>query len=74
MENIGKTLVIIGAIIVVAGLLIWLMGGKFGWIGNLPGDVKIERKNFTFHAPVASMLLISIVISAVLYLISRFFR
>lgn len=54
------------------GLIIWLAGNKLNWFGNLPGDVRVERENFRFYAPFASMILLSIILSFVLWLIRRF--
>jgi hypothetical protein len=59
--------------IALIGLLIWLLGNKLHWFGNLPGDIRIERANFRFYAPIVSMLLVSILLSALLWVIRRFF-
>ncbi|GEO06308.1 hypothetical protein AAE02nite_39720 [Adhaeribacter aerolatus] len=73
MQPIGKILVLVGLGIVFIGLLIWLFGNKLNWFGNLPGDIRIERPNFKFYAPIMSMLLLSIFISLVLWVIRRLF-
>lgn len=73
MQSVGKLMVIVGGGIAFVGLLVWLLGNKLNWFGNLPGDIRIERQNFRFYAPIMSMLLISILISALLWLIRRFF-
>ncbi len=73
MRPIGKILVIVGFGIVFIGLLIWLFGNKLNWFGNLPGDIRIERPNFKFYAPIVSMLLLSIFISFLLWVIRRLF-
>ncbi len=70
---VGKYIVIIGVVIIVIGLLVWLAGDKFSWFGNLPGDIRIERKNMRFYAPVTSMLLLSILLSLLLWVFRRFF-
>lgn len=72
MANLGKYLIIIGAFIIVAGIIIWLFSNKLGWFGQLPGDINIERKNFRFYAPLTSMLLLSIFLSLIIWLINRF--
>jgi hypothetical protein len=54
MENIGKLIVSLGVVLVIVGLVLWLFGDKLGWLGNLPGDIKIERPGFTFYFPVAT--------------------
>ncbi len=72
MQHTGKILVIIGIIIVVAGLVVWIFGDKLSWFGNLPGDIKIKRDNFSFYMPLASTILISIVLSLIIWLVRSF--
>ncbi len=74
MQPIGKYLVIIGIILAVAGALIWFGGNKVNWFGKLPGDIRVEREGFRFYSPIVSMLILSILLSAVLWVINRFFR
>lgn len=74
MKDIGKLLVILGFLAVITGLVLWLAGDKLKWLGRLPGDIRIERENFRFYAPVTTMVLISIVLSLILYLVGKFFR
>ncbi len=74
MENIGKLLVSAGIVLVIVGLGVWLFADKLGWFGNLPGDIKIERPGFSFYMPITTMILISLGLSAVTWLISRFAR
>lgn len=69
MENIGKLILSLGAVLVIVGLGLWLFADKLGWLGNLPGDIKIERPGFTFYFPVATMVLISIGLSVAMWLI-----
>ena len=74
MENVGKIMVGLGLILVIAGLIFWFFGDRLGWFGQLPGDISVERPGFRFYAPITSMIIISIVLSIVLSLISKFFR
>jgi H+/Cl- antiporter ClcA len=74
MENLGKLIVGIGAILVVVGLVIWLFADKLGWLGNLPGDIKIERPGFRLYFPITTMLLISLLLSLVMWLIGKLTR
>ena len=67
----GPTLVLLGLAIVVVGLLVW--AGGFAWFGRLPGDIRIERETVRIYIPFASMLVISIVLTLLLNLLSRFF-
>jgi len=74
MESLGKAIVGIGIVLIIVGLLIWFLGGRLGWFGNLPGDIRVEGERFRFYAPITSMIILSIVLSIVLSLISRFFK
>ncbi|TGE08385.1 DUF2905 domain-containing protein [Hymenobacter fodinae] len=70
--QLGKTLVILGLVVVAVGAFVWLGGGSlFSWIGRLPGDIRIERPGFRFYAPIVSMLLLSLLLSAVLWVVRR---
>lgn len=59
-----------GVALILIGLLIW--SGSLSWFGRLPGDIRIERESVTLYFPLVSMLLISAVLSLVLYLVRRF--
>ncbi|WP_345110980.1 DUF2905 domain-containing protein [Hymenobacter algoricola] len=68
----GKILVVAGLLIVALGAFVWLGGGSLlGWFGRLPGDLRIERPGFRLYAPLASMLLVSVVLSLVLWVVRR---
>jgi len=73
MEQFGKTIIVVGIFLIVIGLAIWLFGNKLSWFGNLPGDIRIEKPQLKFYAPIASMLLISIAISLLFWLLKKFF-
>jgi hypothetical protein len=66
----GPLIVVAGIVIVVLGLLVW--SGGLSWFGRLPGDIRIERERVHVFFPLVSMLLLSVVLSLVLYLINRF--
>lgn len=70
MNDLGKFLVIIGVFIVVVGLVIWTGFGR-SWLGKLPGDIHLTRGNSSFHFPVVTCLLLSLVLSVVLWLFRR---
>jgi hypothetical protein len=70
MQGLGKTLIFIGIVLVLFGL-IFLLGGKIPWLGNLPGDITIQRERFTFYFPLTTCLLVSALISLVVYLFRR---
>ncbi len=70
----GKLLLIAGLILALLGLLIWGLGSKFTWFGNLPGDIRIEKEKFSFYFPLTSMLLLSLVLSGIFWVVGRFFK
>ncbi len=70
MPGIGKSLIIIGLIIAAVGAVLAL-AGKVPWIGRLPGDIYIKKDNFTFYFPLATSILISVVLSLILWLLRR---
>jgi hypothetical protein len=67
----GALLVAFGVALILIGLLI--ASGSLSWFGRLPGDLRIERDSFTVHIPLVSMLVVSVILSLVLYVIRRFF-
>ena len=67
--EIGKTLIVVGAVLLGAGLL-WLAGSRLG-LGRLPGDIIIERENFRLYIPLGTCLLVSVVVSAAFWIIGR---
>ena len=69
-SSVGLTLILIGAILIIVGLLTW--AGALSWFGRLPGDIRIERTNMRMYIPLTSMLLVSAVLSAIAALIHRF--
>ena len=70
MDEFGKTLIYIGIVLVVLGLIVSAVG-KIPWLGHLPGDIIIQRGRFTFYFPLATCILISVIITLVLYFFRR---
>jgi Zn-dependent protease with chaperone function len=70
-SSAGPVIVILGVFIVLLGLVVWSSG--LGWFGRLPGDIRIERESVRIYVPIVSMILVSIVLTLLLNLISRFF-
>ena len=68
--DFGKTLIIIGLVIAIVGILM-VMGEKIPWIGRLPGDFTIKGEKFTFYFPIATSILISVVLSLIFWFIGR---
>jgi hypothetical protein len=61
-SSLGKLLILLGVFIILAGLFL-LIGEKIPWVGRLPGDIIIRKKNFTFYFPVVTSIVISIVLT-----------
>ncbi|MBV9574085.1 MAG: DUF2905 domain-containing protein [Acidobacteriales bacterium] len=74
MADFGKILLLLGGVLVVAGLVFMLLGRSGIPIGRLPGDVVYRGKNTTFYFPLATSILISVVLSLLLYFLGRFRR
>ncbi len=70
LSGFGKLLLILGIGITVLGLL-FMLGDKIPWLGRLPGDISYRGKNITFYFPLGTSLLISIILSLILYLFFR---
>jgi Protein of unknown function (DUF2905) len=69
MPELSKLLVLFGGVIMIIGLALWSGFGS-GWLGRLPGDIRIERGNSVFYLPIVTCLIVSIVLSLIL----SFFR
>jgi hypothetical protein len=70
VQQIGKLILAAGVVLLVVGALFMLVG-KIPWIGKLPGDITIQRKNFTFYFPLATSILISIVLTFLFWIFGR---
>jgi len=73
MIGIGLLIVIIGALLIVADRIPGL-GNAFSWLGKLPGDLTFKRDNVSFYFPIATSILLSVVLSLVFYILGWFFR
>ena len=74
MSDLGKLLMVFGAVLLVAGVLLTFAGRLNLPLGRLPGDIVYRGKNTVFYFPLATSILISIVLSLVFYLVGRFRR
>ena len=70
LQSLGKLLIVAGGMLVLVGLALYL-GLNVSFFGRLPGDIRIERPNFVLFFPLTSCLLLSLLLSAVAFLISR---
>jgi uncharacterized membrane protein len=73
MPHLGKILIIAGIILVIAGVIVYFTGDKLGWIGHLPGDIRVEKENVRFYFPIMTMIILSVVVSLILWLIRKMF-
>jgi hypothetical protein len=74
MADFGKVLIVVGVVLAAGGLLLILFGRTNLPLGRLPGDIVYRGKNSTFYFPLATSILLSVVLSILLYVISRFRR
>jgi len=68
----GKMLIIIGVVIVVIGLIYSYFPNALGWIGKLPGDIRVEKPNMKFYFPITTMIVISILLNVLLRIFRHF--
>lgn len=73
MQQLGKYIIIGALILLIIGIIVYFFGNKLGWLGHLPGDIRIERENFRFYFPITTMILLSVILSVIVRLIQRFF-
>jgi Protein of unknown function (DUF2905) len=71
VQEIGKLVVMIGVLLVVVGVILWRFPSLFGWVGRLPGDISVQKGNFSFYFPVVTCILVSIVVTIVSWLFRR---
>jgi hypothetical protein len=70
MNDLGKFLVIAGLLLAATGALLWSGFGR-GWLGRLPGDIHYSRNDFSFHFPIVTCLLLSAVLTFLLWLFKK---
>ena len=68
MQHPGWVVFILGLVLAAAGL-VWVFAPSIPWLGRLPGDVVVERENFRFYFPIATCVVLSLVVSGILWLI-----
>ncbi len=70
MNEMGKVLVVIGLLIAAVGAVLWSGLGR-GWLGRLPGDIHYTRGNFSFYFPIVTCLVLSLVLTLILWLLRK---
>jgi hypothetical protein len=69
----GKYIILLGVVIIVAGIIIYFFHDKLHWIGHLPGDIRIKKENFSFYFPITTMIVFSVLLSLVAMVIRKVF-
>lgn len=70
MSDLGRGLILCGLLMVAVGFL-FVLSARFPWLGRLPGDIFIKREHFSFYMPLATSLLISLLLSLLFWLLKR---
>jgi hypothetical protein len=70
MAGLGKALIVIGLLLVLVGA-VFVLAGRLPWLGNLPGDISIQRERYSFYFPITTCIILSIIVSLVLYFFRR---
>ena len=70
MNDIGKTLIVLGLFVALAGLVLVFVG-RVPWIGRLPGDIHVQRGNWSFYFPLGTSILLSLLLTLLFWLIGR---
>jgi len=69
----GKYIIIIGAGVILIGVVIYFFHDKLQWIGRLPGDIRVEKENFKFYFPITTMILFSLLITLIIRAVRNLF-
>lgn len=70
MSDLGRLLIALGVLLIIVGA-VFLLAPKIPWLGKLPGDISYKKGNFTFYFPLGTCILISIILTLLLYLFRR---
>ena len=70
MSEVGKLLIVCGLLIAAIGVVV-VLAGRLPWIGRLPGDIYVQRGNFTFYFPLATSILVSVGLTLIFWFVGR---
>jgi Protein of unknown function (DUF2905) len=73
-SSTGKYIIIVGIIVVLVGLIVYFFGNKLGFLGRLPGDIRIEGEKGGFYFPVVTCILLSVVVSIIIRIVQWFMQ
>jgi len=71
-RSLGSTLMLVGLMLLAVGALAW--SGALSWFGRLPGDIRVERPGYRFYMPIASMMIVSVVLTVLAVVFRRLWR
>ena len=74
MNDLARYIIMAGVMLIIVGGIIYVLGDKTSWFGNLFGDMKYEGKKVKVYAPFASMIIVSVVLTVIANIIIRFFK
>jgi branched-subunit amino acid ABC-type transport system permease component len=63
MQQTAKLIITLGIVLLLVGTIVYFFGNKLHWIGNLPGDIRVERENVKFYFPITTMILVSVILN-----------
>ena len=70
MNDLGRSLIVVGVLIVVVGAVL-MLAGRVPWVGRLPGDIYIQRGNWSFYFPIVTSLVVSVLLTLLFWLFGR---
>jgi hypothetical protein len=70
VSDVGRLLIVFGLVIALVGLVL-VLAGRIPWVGRLPGDIYVQRGNWTFYVPLATCLLLSVVLTLLFWVFGR---
>ena len=73
MQHPGWVLIVVGIVIALIGLA-WLVAPSIPWLGKLPGDIVVERENFRFYFPLATCVLLSLLLTGIMWIVQHLSR
>ena len=72
-STIGKYIIFAGITLIIIGLIVYFFGDKLGWLGYLPGDIRIKRGNVRVYFPIVTMILVSIILTILINILKKLF-
>ena len=70
MNDLGRSLIVVGVLIVVVGVVL-MLAGRVPWLGRLPGDIYIQRGNWSFYFPIVTSVVVSVLLTLLFWLFGR---